>query len=222
MRGAAAGHHDSHAGAVRRATSATQALRELREVAMRSLNHSLCVFVGVVALVLGVCCVRAADEKDDDEAKKLKESDVPQKVMDAVKARFPGAKVESAERETEDGNVIYDVELTADGRKYEADLKEDGTFIEIEKALDAKDHPAALTAAVKAKWPNAKIKEVMEKSLVTDGKETVHEYEVVLQVGDKEQEVTLSKDGKVVEEAAGDEKKDDDKGKDEDDKDEKK
>jgi uncharacterized membrane protein YkoI len=168
--------------------------------------------VGIAAgvIALGACSVRAADEKD--EAKKLKESDVPQKVMDAVKARFPNAKIDSVEREKEDGNVIYDIELTQDGRKYETDVKEDGTLIEIEKALDAKDWPANVTQAVMAKYPRTTIKEVMEKSLVKDGKETVHEYEVVVRFNDsQEKEVTVTPDGKVSEDAAAADKKDKDK-----------
>ena len=172
--------------------------------------------VGVLtgAVALGSYAVRAAEEKD--EAKKLKESDVPQKVMDAVKARFPNAKIDSVEREKEDGNVIYDIELTQDGRKYETDVKEDGTLLEVEKALDAKDWPANVTQAVMAKYPRTTIKEVMEKSLVKDGKETVHEYVVVIRFNDsQEKELTVTPDGKVSEEAAEADKKDKDKDKDE-------
>ena len=163
--------------------------------------------VGVIAL--GAYCVRAAEEKD--EAKKIKESDVPQKVMDAVKARFPNAKIDSVEREKEDGNVIYDIELTQDGRKYETDVKEDGTLLEVEKALDAKDWPANVTQAVMAKYPRTTIKEVMEKSLVKDGKETVHEYEVVIRYNDsQEKELTVTPEGKITAEAPEADKKDKD------------
>ena len=175
------------------------------------------VAIAAGVIVLGTYGVRAADEKD--EAKKIKESDVPQKVMDAVKARFPNAKIESVEREKEDGNVIYDIELTQDGRKYETDVKEDGTLVEVEKALDAKDWPANVTQAVMAKYPRTTIKEVMEKSLVKDGKETVHEYEVVIRFNDsQEKELTVTPDGKVSEEAAEADKGDKDKDKDKDEK----
>jgi uncharacterized membrane protein YkoI len=163
--------------------------------------------VGVIAL--GAYCVRAADEKD--EGKKIKESDVPQKVMDAVKARFPNAKIDSVEREKEEGNVIYDIELTQDGRKYETDVKEDGTLVEVEKALDAKNWPANVTQAVMAKYPRTTIKEVMEKSLVKDGKETVHEYEVVIRYNDsQEKELTVTPEGKITGEAPEADKKDKD------------
>src|SRR3954468_10687305 len=131
------------------------------------------VWLSVATIVGGamVASVACAEHEKEDAAKKLEQSDVPQKVMDAAKARFPGAKFDSIEKENEDGKVIYDFELTQDGRKFETDIQDDGTILEIEKALDAADRPENVTKLVMDKWPKASIKEVMEKSLVKDGKE---------------------------------------------------
>jgi len=98
-------------------------------------------------------------------------------------------------------------------------VKEDGTLVEVEKALDAKDRPSNVTQAVMAKYPRAMITEVMEKSLVKDGKETVHEYEVVIRMGDSQtQELTVSPEGKITEEAPAEAKKEKDGDKDKDEK----
>jgi len=48
------------------------------------------------------------------------------------------------EKENEHGAVVYDLELKQGGRKYEMDVKEDGTIMEIEKQVMSSDVPAAL------------------------------------------------------------------------------
>jgi hypothetical protein len=150
----------------------------------------------VAAMVIGGGCAAMHKEK---EAKKLMPSDVPPKVMSAMDTRFQGAQYTSITREEEQGNTIYDFELTQGGRKYEADVKEDGTIMEIEKAIEKRDLPAPVSEALNKKYPNATYNEVMEKSLVNGKQETPHEYEVVLRTAKgKEQEVTVSTDGKIV------------------------
>jgi uncharacterized membrane protein YkoI len=119
--------------------------------------------------------------------------------MDAVMKRFPGAEITSAERETENGKVVYDIELKHKGRKYEMDIKEDGTIIEIEKEVALKDVPAAVTRAVEAKYPKATIKEVMEVNKVNGTVETPDHYEITIETADKKKmEVIVSLDGKSV------------------------
>ena len=132
-------------------------------------------------------------------AEKIPLDKVPAKVMAAINARFPDQKLKSVEKETEDGAVVFDVELSQKGRKYEADIKEDGTIVEIEKEVAAKDFPAACAKAIAAKFPNAKVKEIMEINKVDGAKETPQNYEVVLEEpGKKSFEAVVSLDGKSV------------------------
>jgi len=150
------------------------------------------------ALALMVGCNMM--NKKESEAK-LSPSDVPPKVMDSAKARFPDAQWRSITRERENNMTIYDFELTSGGKKYETDIKDDGTILEIEKEIAASELPESARRTVAAKYPNSKIKETLQKSLIKDGRETPHEYEVVVQTdAGKEKEVTLSLDGKVKEE----------------------
>jgi uncharacterized membrane protein YkoI len=152
-------------------------------------------------LLLTASLARAADED-----KKISRDSVPKKVMDPVNHRFPGAEVTGVEKETENGNVVYDFELKHKGRKYEMDVKEDGTVMEIEKEVKGKEVPAAVTTAVQAKYPKAKIKEVMEVDTVNGNREKPDHYEVSLATADKkEKEVTVSLDGTDVKEEAADE-----------------
>jgi hypothetical protein len=152
--------------------------------------------IGVLAaLAFAVGIAPAAD-------KKISKQDVPKQVMDSVNARFPGADVTGVEKETEDGNVVYDFELKHDGRKYESDVKEDGTIMEIEKEVAAKDAPPALAHTIKARYPDAAIKEIMEVNKVTGKQEKPIHYEVTISTGGKHKEVIVGLDGKTVREEA--------------------
>jgi uncharacterized membrane protein YkoI len=140
----------------------------------------------------------------DEKAEKISPEKLPQKIKDSIKGRFPGADVTSAEKENENGQVMYDIELKHEGRKYEMDIKEDGTIVEIEK--EVKDVPAAISKAVKRKYPTATIKEVMEVNKVTGKEEKPIHYEVTIETAGKKKEVIVSLDGKSVK-GEGEEKK---------------
>lgn len=148
----------------------------------------------LAALVM-LATVVGAEEK----AKKVPLDKVPKAVMDAINGRFPGAKIGSVEKETEDGKVVYDVELKHKDRKYEMDIQEDGTILEIEKEVALKDVPEAVLKALEAKYPKAAIKEVMEVNKVKGKEEKPIHYEATLETADKKkQEVIVSLDGKSV------------------------
>ena len=155
--------------------------------------------VGLVGLVLLAGGARAGDKVPLDK--------VPKAVMDAIKARFPDADITSVEKETEDGKVVYDIELKSKGRKYEMDIKEDGTVLEVENEIPVKNLPEAVTKALDAKYPKSTIKEVMEVNKVNGSQETPDHYEVTLTTADgKGKEVTVSLDGATVGEEAAEEK----------------
>src|SRR5262245_48570124 len=126
---------------------------------------------------------------------------VPKAVQDAVQARFPKAEITSIEKETNEGKVVYDIELKSEGRKYEMDIQEDGTVLEVEKEVPIKDVPPAVIKAVEAKYPKATIKEVMEVNKVTGKEEKPIHYEITIETEDKKtKEVIVSLDGKTVKE----------------------
>src|SRR5262249_6625270 len=126
---------------------------------------------------------------------------LPAKIADAIKGRFPKAEITSAEKEKEDGKVVYDIELTSEGKKYEMDILEDGTIIEIEKEVDVAKLPEGSAKTIEEKYPKCKILEVMEVNKVDGKKETPIHYEVTIETAEKKKrEVILSLDGKSVKE----------------------
>ena len=153
--------------------------------------------VGAVVVLLLLTMAATAD----DQAKKIeiiKLEEAPKAVRDAVEGRFPGAKVSTTERETENGKVNFEVNLTHKDRKYEMHIQEDGTISAIEKEIQLKDVPDAVLKAVKDAYPDATIQGGMEVSKVKDKKETPDHYLIAVKIGDKKKEIAVSLDGKTI------------------------
>ena len=141
--------------------------------------------LAVFGLAVLVVSARAGEEK-------VPLDKVPKPVMAAFKAKFPEAVVNTAVKEEEDGKTVYELESTLNGLSVDAVLKPDGEFVEIEKQIKTEDLPAAVSAAVKAKYPKAAMKKAEE--VTADGKTT---FEVVVDKGDgKSATLTLDKAGK--------------------------
>ena len=157
--------------------------------------------VAAAFVLVAVACI-------GDEPKDLDK--IPKPVMEALKAKFPNAKIHKWTKETEKGKVVYDIEFKQEnGKKAEADIFEDGTIENFEKEFEAKDLPEAVTAAVEKKYPKAKMKEVMEITDIKDKKEVHGGFEIVLETGEKKEvEVTVSKEGKILEDSGEKKEKD--------------
>lgn len=140
-----------------------------------------------------------------EEGAKLDVANVPANVMHTVNTRLPGASVDKVEKEKEHGTIVYDFELKQNGRKFEMDVAESGTLLEIEKQVQPTDVPPSITHAVESKYPGATIHEVMEVDVVKNGSEKPDHYEVTVVVSGKKHEVTVSLDGSRVGEEDEDE-----------------
>src|SRR5215475_10879667 len=115
---------------------------------MRKLGWSLlaCAVIGFALAAI----VRADEEKVDLDK-------VPKAVLDAVKKKFPDAKLTGASKEKgDDGKEIFEVAFTFKDHKYEMELMPDGTIIAIDKQLDFKELPKAVAKTLEEKYPKAK------------------------------------------------------------------
>lgn len=156
---------------------------------MRNLIACTAALVFGLGLALATVGARAEEEKVAIEK-------VPKAVMNAVKARFPGAEIKGAEKEVEDGKTTYELELTHDGQSLEVSATADGKIVSVEKEIKVADLPAAVTEAIHAKYPKATLKSAEEVD--EDGKIS---YEVVVEKSaGKKVELTVSKAGKILEE----------------------
>lgn len=153
----------------------------------------LALLAGLLAVTVG----RAAEEE-----KKIPLSEVPAAVRDAVKAKYPGAELTGAEKETEKGVTYYELAFKDKGQRIEATFKADGTLVSVEKVIAVKDLPRAVADALDAKYRGAKLTRVEEE---TEGDKVTYEVHLVTAEG-KAREVVFDRTGKVVEEESKDKK----------------
>jgi uncharacterized membrane protein YkoI len=162
------------------------------------------VFSFILLLCLVVGCKQQAENANAQSTVKddLKLDEIPQVVMHTLKAKFPEAEINKWTKEKEGDIVIYDIEFKQQDRKFEADIREDGTIHNWEKEITATNLPEAIKKAVEEKYPNSNLKEIMEITAVKDGQDALEGYEVVLETADKKEvEVTVAPDGKIVEDS---------------------
>ena len=157
--------------------------------------RTLSICLGLTVLAAAWAPARADDEEKVDLDK------LPKAVTEAVKARFPDAELKEASKETEDGKTIYEVGITSKKDKMDVSLTADGDITEIEKVIDAKDLPKAVSKALEDKYPKAEYKKAEEVTKVEKKAEKVAYYEVRLTTADKKKvEVEVDPDGKILNE----------------------
>jgi len=155
---------------------------------------------GLVAALLACAFLVESGAGAQDKKDKLDLDKVPKAVMDALKARFPKAEIQKWTKAKEGDDIVYDIEFVEKGRKGEADIKENGTYINFELEIAAKDLPKVVRAAIEKKYPKSTMKDIMQETEVRGKEEKLSAYEVVLVTADmKEVELRLSPDGKILE-----------------------
>jgi hypothetical protein len=153
-----------------------------------------------IAAAVGACLLTSltgisTGARADEEKVALK--DVPKAVLDAVKAKFPKAEIKHAAKEVEDGETLYEIETELDEHDVDLTLKANGTIVEIEKEIAVKDLPKPVADAIAAKHPKAKVEKAEEIVEFEDGKE-MKSYEVAVEVGEKDMELKITPDGKIL------------------------
>src|SRR5262249_52002850 len=159
--------------------------------------------VGSMVLIIAFGVITSAQET------KVPLDKVPKAVMDAVKARFPNAKLIGASSEKDGDKLIYEVELEHKGLHHDVTLEPGGKLLLIEREIAFKDLPNKVQATLDKEHPKAKYKLIEEVIKVAGDKEKLEYYEAHLETGDKKEvEVSVLPDGKLkTAEAKKEEKK---------------
>lgn len=163
----------------------------MEEILMRLLSRAL---VASTLISGAISTISHATEE------RIKSDALPRRTVEALNKRFPGLIYVNISKETDaKGQVVYDVELKQKGRKFETDIKNDGTMLEVEKEVRESEWPKALKSLVESKTSKSAIKEVMEVNKVSGGKEVPHHLEVTVQTaGGKSEELLTTLDGKQL------------------------
>jgi len=87
-----------------------------------------------------------ADEEDGDEEhgeSQVALSQLPAVVRKAAERAVPGLRITGAERETEDGVIVYDVNGTSEGKAFDVEVTAAGKVLGVENDADDDEANAA-------------------------------------------------------------------------------
>jgi uncharacterized membrane protein YkoI len=119
---------------------------------------------------------------------------VPKKVLAAVKAKYPNAKIRGASTETDKGKTVYEIAITNKKQKIDVTLTPAGKIVSIEAEVAMKDVPKKVAKAMQSKYPKATVKLV---ELVTKGKTRYYEFQLTTADG-QTVEASFSPTGKYL------------------------
>jgi hypothetical protein len=161
-------------------------------------------YLASVAAV-GVLALSSALGTAQEKKGETKLPDVVKKTFDA---RFPKAKIEKIDVETEHGVEVYDVEFRDGKTEKETDITTDGTMLEYTVVIRPKDVPKEAMKPIRKAAEGATMgrTEKIELSYeLKDGKaiklaKPVMQYAVEMKKGDKSAEIIVDEHGKIVEE----------------------
>jgi len=98
----------------------------------------------IAFLLILSLCISVAGARD------VSLSELPQAVRVTIERETKGFEIEDIDREKDDGKVVYEVEAeSADGRRSEMVVAEDGSLIKIDEQLRGQDLPGPIAEAVR-------------------------------------------------------------------------
>ena len=145
-----------------------------------------------IALTLMVAVVIFAGTSPSQELS-LKKKDVPKAILNAFHTSYPKATIKGYAKETDQGNVSYEIESLEGKTHRDISYTADGSVVSIEESIAYSDLPETIRNAIKKGYPKAKVS-TCEK--VVEGGTT--NFELVVQSGKQKQELVFKADGTLV------------------------
>jgi len=145
-------------------------------------------FLAIAASGLLLAGIASAQEK------KIKRSDLPPAVEKTVAAQSAGATIKGFSTEKENGQTLYEVEMTVNGRSKDISMTADGSIVEIEEQVALDSLSSVVKAGLQAKAGKGTILRV--ESLTKKGKLVA--YEAQVETNGKKSEVQVGPDGKPL------------------------
>lgn len=155
---------------------------------MHRLNRLLSASIVLLAATLAA---RGADEEEG----KIELAKVPAKILEAVKAKYPKAKIVSAEKGDVDGTKVFEFVLEQGKKTWEVAFTPDAKFHSSEELIT--QLPAKVKEAFDAKYPNAKVTK-MEKETTGEGSAAKIVYEIFVERGADTFEIQYDGDAKFI------------------------
>ena len=143
---------------------------------------------GTLILVLMLAGSTFAQEK------KIKRSELPEKVEKTVVDQSRGATIRGFSQETENGRTTYEVEFIVNGHSKDVEMDSNGAVLEVEEQVDLKSLPADVRAGLQASAGKGKITKI--ESITK--KDKLVAYETQVERNGKKSEVQVGPTGQPL------------------------
>jgi uncharacterized membrane protein YkoI len=128
------------------------------------------------------------------QEKKIKRTELPPAVEKTVAAQSTGATIRGFSTEKENGQTLYEVEMTVNGHSKDVSMTTDGSIVEVEEQVGLDSLSAEVKAGLQAKAGKGKITKV--ESLTK--KDKLVAYEAKVETNGKKTEIQVGPDGKPL------------------------
>jgi uncharacterized membrane protein YkoI len=128
------------------------------------------------------------------QEKKIKRSDLPPAVEKTVAAQSQGATIRGFSTEKENGQTLYELEMTVNGHSKDISVAPDGSIVEVEEQVALDSLSPEVKAGLQAKAGKGKILKV--ESITK--KDKLVAYEAQVDTNGKKSEVQVGPDGKPL------------------------
>lgn len=147
-------------------------------------------FAAALTVALFAFAYAAEDDDDDNDSEEsVAFASLPEAVRKAAEAYFGTTEGLEAEKEIEDGVLVYCVEGNKDGGETEIELTESGEIVEIEQETEFARLPQAVQDRLRREYPGAQFGEVEAKQ--------IRYYEVKLKTSDGTRDVRAFASGRI-------------------------
>jgi hypothetical protein len=149
------------------------------------------------ALVLSCAIASQAETQQapaQEKEKKLKRSDLPAAVQKTVDQESQGATIRGYSSETDNGQLVYEVEMRVRGHGRDVLIGADGSVMEIEEEVALDSLPTPVREGLKHLVGRGRITKV--ESLTKHG--AIVAYEAQVRTGTKRSEIQVGPDGKPL------------------------
>jgi hypothetical protein len=128
------------------------------------------------------------------QEKKIKRSELPPAVEKTVAAQSAGVTIRGFSTEKENGQTLYEVEMTVSGHSKDVSMTADGSIVEVEEQVALDSLSPEVKAGLQAKAGDGKILKV--ESLTKKSKLVA--YEAKVETNGKKTEIQVGPDGKPL------------------------
>ena len=142
----------------------------------------------VLVLLVTMATALAAQER------KISRRDLPAAVARTAATESHGAKVRGYSAEKENGQTLYEVELTVNGHHRDVLIDTTGTVVEVEEQVKLADVPAVVRDSLRAAAGMGRVTGV--ESVTKSGR--IVAYEARVNTKGKRSEVSVDPDGKRI------------------------